>query len=742
MDTFDIGDVILDKYEVTRVLGTGGMGRVLAARDCTLDRPVAIKFLLPALRERPDSVSRFEREARTAARIENAHVARVHSVEKVDAVPFIVMEYLDGKDLSAVLGERGQLPIAEAADLLLQACEAVADAHALGIVHRDLKPANLFLTRTPQDTPILKVLDFGISKTAADDVSLTAGAAMLGSPIYMSPEQFESARSVDGRSDVWSLGVVLYEMLTGVAPFTGVDIPNVWAAIRRGSYAKLSEHRQDIPTALEQLLAGTLAVDRTKRLPSVEDFAAKLAPFGTDDARASYAHIQTIARTARAATPVSHSTGERAAIEGPVATAHETKDTASALARSQGAAPPPARPASQAWAGWSALGVVAVAAVLLFGVVAPRLRKAPSAAPAASVPAEVLEAACERGDAAACNRVGAQYATGRGVTRDERKALGLYGRACDMKLALACVNLGGMLFDGDGVPKDEAQSVRFFSQGCEGGAPAGCLNLSAAYSEGRGVPKDPAQAFAYAERACSGGARLGCVQIAKAKLIGDGVTKDLKGGLTELDALCKQGEPAACGKIISLYATGLGTDIPADTVRTQAAVTKACNAGSDIACKLQVLLAAVDATAIRMAEANALFQAKCDKGDLVGCAMLGKDLVHGIGAGVDRVKGVALLQRACAGKVAEACEELVAIAAHASEPSPSGRPVNITAGDNGGGAVVLQHPDIAGGNGINGGAVNIRGGNGGLNGNGAPVTVSGGTIRAGNATPASSRPSP
>jgi serine/threonine-protein kinase len=662
LDTFDIGDVILDKYAVTRVLGKGGMGRVLAAHDRTLDRPVAIKFLLPALRDRPDSVSRFEREARTAARIDNAHVARVHSVEKVDGVPFIVMEYLSGRDLAAVLGERGQLPIAEAVDLLLQACEAVAEAHALGIVHRDLKPGNLFLTKTTQGAPILKVLDFGISKTDADDVALTGAAAMLGSPIYMSPEQFESARSVDGRSDVWSLGVVLYEMLTGVPPFTGATIPNVWASIRRGSYAKLSDHRQDVPRALEQLLAATLEVDRAKRIPTVNAFAAKLAPFGTDDARASYVRIQRITPPAASApTP-----GTRPAdVDWPVGTGDDTKDTASALAQSRAAAPP-APPPSRSRAGW-AVGLAAGAAVLLLGVVAPRLASGPKArGPAAvpSIPLDVSEAACRKGDPAACNRAGAQYATGEGVAKDPSKAFGLYTRACDRKLALACVNVGAMLFDGEGVLKDEATAVHLFFQGCEGGAPAGCVNVSEAYATGRGVPKDPAQSVAFAERACAGGAGAGCVRVATARLTGTGVTKDVKGGLTQLDALCRQGEELACQKIISLYAKGLGTDIPAESLHAQVAATKECSVGSETACKVQVLLATLDSTAVHAAQVNALFQGRCDKGDLVGCAMLGADLVDGNGTPVDQVKGTELLRRACAGHVVEACAKLGTIGAH------------------------------------------------------------------------------
>jgi serine/threonine protein kinase len=165
LDTFNVGDIILAKYEVVRVLGKGGMGVVLAARHLELDELVALKFPHPSVRDKPELSARFAREARTGIRIKNEHVARILDVGTVDGVPFIVMEYLDGHDLAVMLVARGPLPVAEAVDLLLQACEGVNEAHMLGIVHRDLKPANLFLTAAADGAPFVKVLDFGISKS-------------------------------------------------------------------------------------------------------------------------------------------------------------------------------------------------------------------------------------------------------------------------------------------------------------------------------------------------------------------------------------------------------------------------------------------------------------------------------------------------------------------------------------------------------------------------------------------------
>ncbi|MGH7293393.1 MAG: serine/threonine-protein kinase [Polyangiaceae bacterium] len=278
MDPFTIGNVIAGKYEITRVLGQGGMGVVVAARHRELGDLVALKFLRPSSSDKPESYARFAREARTANRIKNEHVARVYDAGTVDGCPFMVMEYLTGEDLAHVLRSRGPLPAAEAVDLLLQACEAIADAHNLGIVHRDLKPANLFLTTSADGAPFVKVLDFGISKSEAPgDPSVTATAAVMGSPLYMSPEQLASSRTVDARADVWSLGVILYEMLAGTRPFAGESFALLSAAILRGTYAPVSELRPDCPPPLEQAIAGALARDREARLPTVPAFAAAIA---------------------------------------------------------------------------------------------------------------------------------------------------------------------------------------------------------------------------------------------------------------------------------------------------------------------------------------------------------------------------------------------------------------------------------------------------------------------------------
>jgi serine/threonine-protein kinase len=295
LEPFQIGDVVAGKYEITRVLGQGGMGVVMAARHRELGELVALKFLRATSTESAESRARFAREARTASRIKNEHVARVYDAGTVDGVPFIVMEHLVGEDLARVLRRRGPLPGAEAVDLLLQACEAIAEAHNLGIVHRDLKPANLFVTTASDGTPFVKVLDFGISKsTSAVDASVTATAALLGSPLYMSPEQLASSRTVDARADVWSLGVILYELVAGRTPFAGESFATLAAAILRGTYAPVSELRADVPAPLEEAIAAALARESAGR-PTVAAFAARIAPSGSEAARASCQRIERIA---------------------------------------------------------------------------------------------------------------------------------------------------------------------------------------------------------------------------------------------------------------------------------------------------------------------------------------------------------------------------------------------------------------------------------------------------------------
>jgi serine/threonine-protein kinase len=292
------GDILAGKYRVDRVLGAGAMGIVVAAHHLGLDSRVAIKFLAPEMLTNEDAVARFAREARAAAKITNEHVTRVLDVGTLDTgAPYMVMEFLEGVDLHQRLQQTGPLPIEQAVDFLLQACEAIGEAHELGIIHRDLKPANLFCVRRRNETTCIKVLDFGISKMTSvggsgPAVAMTRTSTMMGTPLYMSPEQMDSSRNVDARTDIWALGVVLFELLTGRAPFHGSTLPEVCLKITTQPPPPLRTVRPDAPAQLEAVILKCLKKDRTHRWSSVADLCAALAPFAPDRGAAQQAPLR------------------------------------------------------------------------------------------------------------------------------------------------------------------------------------------------------------------------------------------------------------------------------------------------------------------------------------------------------------------------------------------------------------------------------------------------------------------
>lgn len=290
------GELVADKYLIERVLGMGGMGVVLAARHRFLEQRFAIKLLLPDAAASSEAISRFMREAQAASSIRSEHVARIVDVGSLaNGLPFMVMEFLDGQDLGQLL-QRGPLPIQDAVDLVLQACEAIAQAHAQGVVHRDLKPANLFLSHRPNGERLIKVLDFGISKVTQGNsgIALTATSFAFGTPLYMSPEQIRSAKYVDPRTDIWALGVILHELIGGRPPFEGESLTALCAAITVDPPRPLRADRPDAPPELEAAIQHTLQKDVRARPGSVLEFATMIAPFGSPQGRFSLQQIERI----------------------------------------------------------------------------------------------------------------------------------------------------------------------------------------------------------------------------------------------------------------------------------------------------------------------------------------------------------------------------------------------------------------------------------------------------------------
>lgn len=277
------GEEIDGKYLVGSLLGEGGMGLVLSGEHKLLRQAVAIKVLSPKFASDKNFRARFLREARAAASLSSEHAVRIFDVGTTSTkLPFMVMERLDGESLEERL-ERGPIASSHAVDWVLQATRAVAEAHERGLVHRDLKPGNLFLTTRSDGRVFVKVLDFGISKSmdegdgSTSNVSLTAPRALLGSPLYMSPEQLRDSSAVDARTDVWAFGVVLFELLSGRAPFESSSVPELYAKILNDPVPRLSTFVPTISSDLEALVHRCLEKDRAARFAEAGELGRALA---------------------------------------------------------------------------------------------------------------------------------------------------------------------------------------------------------------------------------------------------------------------------------------------------------------------------------------------------------------------------------------------------------------------------------------------------------------------------------
>ncbi len=393
------GETLAGTYRIERVLGEGGMGVVLLGRHLRLDKQVAIK-LLRREAVRALGAPRFVQEARIAAKLKGDHVARVYDVDEVDGTPYLVMEYLEGSTLAGELDKQGPFSVERAVDTVLEACEALAEAHSLGIVHRDIKLENLFLARAPDGSSRLKLLDFGVSKVLGAD-SLTRTAALVGSPVYMAPEQLESSKDVDSRADIWSLGVVFYELLSGKQPFGGDTLPQLCVSIREHEAPSLVGLRPDVPAELDRVVQRCLAKRRQDRYPSVAELVLDLAPFASAKTQGSVESARRLVRAAAATVDFAESSPDVQSVrsEAPARTPSSTVAATISIAKPE--------PNRRRWLG-AALVVVAVAVLavgaLRFGVV-PVAEKAP--APTTTEPATarapVVETSASSAPAAAAS---------------------------------------------------------------------------------------------------------------------------------------------------------------------------------------------------------------------------------------------------------------------------------------------------------------------------------------------------
>lgn len=297
------GEVLAGKYRVERIPGRNGLGVLVQVRHVELGQAVTLKFLVPDACVYPEFVQRFIREARSAVKIQGEHVARVTDVGRLESgAPYMVREYLRGPDLAEVVKVRGALPVEEACDYILQAAEAVAEAHAIGIAHRNLRPTTLVVTRRSDGAPLVKVFDFAAAEAlhvepfTQRSVSMVGSSALLASLPYLSPEQVRDPHGVDFRADVYGLGAVLYELLSGVAPFEAESAPALLAMVAADTPVPLATLRPDLPAALEQAVMRCLAKSRELRFASIADLATVLRPFASQESASSSDHIQRLAR--------------------------------------------------------------------------------------------------------------------------------------------------------------------------------------------------------------------------------------------------------------------------------------------------------------------------------------------------------------------------------------------------------------------------------------------------------------
>ena len=289
-DDFLPPGTLLGRYEIKRQLGRGGMGAVYEAMHRDLKKRVAIKVLSGPFAANEEAKQRFLREGEAASRIQHPHVVDVTDVGVDGTLSYLVMEFLEGEDLAHKLVRGGALPVRETVDILLPVCAGLSVAHEEGVIHRDLKPENIFLAKRRQGGVEPKLLDFGVSKmTGGGALALTGTSASFGTPYYMPPEQVRGARQVDQRSDVYALGVVLYECVCGRRPFESDNIYTILHAIGAGEYPPPRSVRADLPAAIETAIMRAMQLEPAGRFPTVRHFAAALLPFGSETARLTWA---------------------------------------------------------------------------------------------------------------------------------------------------------------------------------------------------------------------------------------------------------------------------------------------------------------------------------------------------------------------------------------------------------------------------------------------------------------------
>jgi TPR repeat protein/tRNA A-37 threonylcarbamoyl transferase component Bud32 len=645
-------------------LARGGMGRVLRARDRCLRREVAIKELITA---DPLRQERFEREVLITARLQHPAIVRVYAAGRwPDGRAFYEMELVAGRPLDEVVARARTLPERLALiPSLLTVVEALAYAHGQRIIHRDLKPSNVMLGNFGQ----VVVIDWGLAKDLAaapestdqTPVRLRAGAsseteagAVLGTPSYMPPEQ-AAGRPATERSDVYSLGAMLYHVLTGVQPFAAQTGAETVAAVLAGPPTPLRRKVGDLPAELYAIVDKAMARNPAGRYPTAREMADDLRRFQTGQLVGS--HRYTLGELARrfvrrhlAAIAV----GALAAVAIAITGVYAFVKVVQARRRAEGSL-------AQLQEEEGARIMQTAKAQRDVGFT---FNHHVTADPALDLPRafDLESQSCAHDNPGGCADLGTLYELGWGVAKDQQEALTLYEQSCNGGDGVGCTNLGRFYSQGLGVTASQTTAAQLFEKACEvDGTAAACTNLGGLYDQGQGVAQDPAKAHSLYEKACQQGDTDGCYDLGVVYEHGESVEQDYAKARDLYSLACDGGQAQACGNLGYLYLNGNG--VTQDDEEAQLLCEKGCDGGDLTSCNVLGNLTSDPKKAV------ALYQKACD-GDLWdACSNLGGAYWRGEGVAPDIAQARALFTKSCTtGNDVYGCMNLAELAHAQGEP--------------------------------------------------------------------------
>jgi serine/threonine-protein kinase len=658
------GRILVGRYALGREIGAGGMGVVFEARRVADGARVAVKLLLAVLPLRDDlRLARFHREAQATAAIDSKHVTRIleTGADSDTGIPFIVMELLEGEDLERRLARTSMLTPDVAVRIAGQACEGLVAAHTAGVIHRDIKPANLFLVRGEGGAIHVKILDFGIAKTRpapdAQTMSLTRSGAMVGSPLYMSPEQARGLKEIDIRTDLWSLGVVLHRALGGRAPHEGIEaLGDLIMAICSRAAEPMRALSPWVPPEVAAIVDRALQIEPERRFQSADEMLNALRAVAPGGLAIDEAMLEPMPEARISAAALAHEIEAR-----PNGNAVDSSAEGSAAPiKSPGTSRAPGRLGRALHAVGGRSHKVAVAGLLL-AVALPSVvlgaRSALALRVCATGDVEGCTKQCDRGNAESCHLLGMMYENGAELPRDESRAAAFYGAACARGHAVACHALGSLREEGKWSEADAPDAVRLYRLSCDGGSAQGCNGLGRMYNVGMGVPKDPARAAELFRKSCDGGYASGCSNLGITIEKGEGLPRDLGAARALYEKACDMGSASGCGNLGTMVLDGVV--VPTDEARAAALFKKGCDGGYGLACTGLGLLHA-EGKGVEKDDARAvmLYKRGCDGRDPVGCFELARRIASGLGMAKDETRAIVLFEDACTLGEMRACTVL------------------------------------------------------------------------------------